>query len=197
MNIFKKGKILNFCHVRQSGYWSERLQALETGNPGDSQSYRWVPLNPNVDNPNSRIIQSHVETTSQSPQCSSACLIQSWCCLFGFSGTHLHFLFWTFLLITAGFCAISLGQENPGPKGPIASTTFLNHIYIYVCFCETRILLQEVNPSDIDVFRLSDCPPDCLLIRGFEVSFNNKDIFSGTAHPTKIATQIWGKVRGT
>ncbi len=38
--------------------------------------YRYLPLNPNMDNPNSRIIQSSVETTSQSPQCYSARLIR-------------------------------------------------------------------------------------------------------------------------
>ncbi len=68
----------------------------------DRITYRYnLLLNPNMDIPNSQVIPSPGEITSQFPQCYSACFIQNslnlkcknftWCCLFGFSGTNLYF----------------------------------------------------------------------------------------------------------
>ena len=63
-------------------------------------NYRHLLLNPNMDkNPNSWIIRSPMETTSQSPQCYSARLIlnskgfyivHAFCCLFDLSRTYLY-----------------------------------------------------------------------------------------------------------
>ncbi len=80
------------------------LSVIEFGNHHSvTEWYRWVLLYPNRDNLNSQIIRNPVETTSQSPQCYSACLIKkcsiwkffTWYCLFELSGIHpcqfLHF----------------------------------------------------------------------------------------------------------
>ncbi len=71
--------------------------ALGVARPLQKLDYRCLPLNLNMDNRNPRIIPSHVETTSQFPECYSACFIwknfiYTWSCLFELSGTHLCFL---------------------------------------------------------------------------------------------------------
>ncbi len=56
--------------------------------------YRWVPLYPNLDNPNSQLIWSFMEITGEC--CVLICLMNSliqtiftWCCFFEFSTRHL------------------------------------------------------------------------------------------------------------